>query len=69
MLRASGARPDELDALERQRMVVPTYTGFLFTRSGPWYIEAQLDVLRRYVRGRRAVEENRRLRIAAVCAG
>ena len=65
LLRLSRARPDELDALEAQRMIVPASTSYFFWRGPRWYTQAHLDVLRRYAAGRRAVEANRRLHPAA----
>lgn len=61
LLQMSGARPEELDTLEAQRMIVPSGRCFLFWRSTPWYSQAHLDVLRRYAVGRRALEVRRRL--------
>jgi hypothetical protein len=65
LLAAAGAQPEELTALEQQRLVVPRRPWWRFGRRPAWYTDAHLDVLRRFVRGRRAVEANRWLRHGA----
>ena len=65
LLRVARALPEDLDALERQKIIVPLYEWVLFSRSGPWYTEAHFQVLRQYTRSRRALERNRRLTYAA----
>ena len=61
LLRVARALPEDLDALERQKIIVPVYDWVLFNRTGPWYTEAHFQVLRQYTRSRRALERNRRL--------
>jgi hypothetical protein len=67
LLAAAGARPDDLTALEQQRLVVPHRpwrlwrVWRLFGRCPVWYTDTHLNVLRRFVCERHAVEENHRL--------
>ena len=60
LLRASGARPDELAALEAQRLLVPHRPRRLFWSREPFYTAAQLEVCRFLLRSRRAWEATRR---------
>ena len=60
LLQASGARPDELAALEAQRLLVPHRPRRLFGPREPCYTAAQLEVCRFLLRSRRAWEATRR---------
>ena len=62
LLRASGARSDELADLEAKRLLLPNRAGGLFGRGEPYYTAAQLAVLRYLLRTRRSWEAARRVR-------
>ena len=62
LLRASGAREDELAALEARRLLLPNRQGGLFGRRDPYYTASQLAVLRYLLRSRRSWESARRAR-------
>jgi hypothetical protein len=60
LLRASGARADELADLEARRLLLPNRSGGLFGRGEPYYTASQLAVLRYLLRSRRSWESARR---------
>ena len=60
LLRISGASPEELDALERARLVIPNRLAGWFRRREQWYTLAHLDLLKRYARALRTPEARAR---------
>ncbi len=59
ILDKSGARPEELNELEDRKLLVPYRIGRFLGRVEEYFSEAQLDVLRRFIKTRRAAEANR----------
>ena len=62
LLRASGARAEELADLEGRRLLLPNRPRGPLGRGAPYYTAAQLAVLRYLLRSRRAWETTRRVR-------
>ncbi len=65
LLRASGARADELADLEERRLLLPNRSRGPLGRGEPYYTAAQLAVLHYLLRSRRVWEASRRVRPAA----
>lgn len=66
LLRASGARSDELAELEARRLLVPNRPRGLFARREPFYTASQLAVFRYLLRTRRAWKAARRAALSEV---
>lgn len=69
LLRASGARSDELAELEARRLLVPNRPRGVFARREPFYTVAQLAVLRYLLRTRRAWKAARRAAVLEMTPG
>ncbi len=63
LLSASGAGPEDLAELEKQRLIVALRPWRLFGKSDEYYTEGQLAALRWLVEARRAAERSRRVGI------
>lgn len=59
LIRASGARPEDLAEMERLRLLVVCRDRRLFGRGEDYYTEGQLAAVKWFAKARRATERSR----------
>lgn len=60
LLRESGARPEELEDLKADGLLVPHRPWRLFQTREEYYTADQLEVLKHFIRSRRIIEASRK---------